>query len=201
MTIAIGAVGPEGAHIAVDDLSTLGGIKSYGAVKAWRDDENSILVVSAGKAALLDVLRCAVESIRSEVRVESIRSERNELSLSMLRDYMIGELSDMAWEPETTEAGLPLWDINALITDGRVIWEMLGALIAENRADGPAAVGAGFQVALGAYWALRSYGPGRFLHEKTLVTEAAKVACEVHVACGGTVQVFSQSPGMMQLVP
>ena len=94
-----------------------------------------------------------------------------------LRSYF----RDQQWSPPTKEHGLPpRWDLNLLLTDRHSIWEVGGTMYPMLIPNGEiGAIGSGYQVALGAMYALRDCLP------EDRVARSIETTCRFNAGCGG----------------
>jgi ATP-dependent protease HslVU (ClpYQ) peptidase subunit len=182
MTIIIALAHEDGVTIGSDSFGFCGDTLIYRNEMKWainQGEQYGLSVAIAGDADIWHVVReLAVEFNDPWAYCEELRRRfRKE-----------------GWEPQSHEGSMPTWNLNMILTNGELVWDVGGAIYPSEMDFGaPSAIGTGQEYALGAMnatqYALKQHVL-RHIKKGTdasmvVVTDGLAAAIHYDTKCGG----------------
>jgi hypothetical protein len=170
MTIIIALAHEDGVTLGADRLTCAGQFRLFRNKQKWIVNTKGLALATSGAAE--------IQTILEQHFIDGGETDPY-VFCSMLRAFLWGEVR---WEPDTSiKSDPPCWPVWLLLTDGEKIWEAGNTLYPFPTDPGdPAAIGGGFEFAMGAMHAVR-YQPD----PKDIVAAGLKAAIHYYTGCGG----------------
>lgn len=189
MTIIIALPHKEGVTVGCDGQRTAGDDMVLHDAMKWTVNPQGLHVGLSGSPY-----------VEERVGLFAADTDKPHVFCDRLRSFF---LADGRWPPEVKDGLMPWWDLSLLVTDGRQLWEVGGALYPmEITHDQPAAVGAGYKYALGAMYAAQyevgaqeiPSGVSETVIYESIVERGLEAACHYDRNCGGDLWVETLTP-------